>query len=545
MPKHTGTSIEEFDAWLKQMEGTRLEFKTAASSFSADKDLPDYCAALANEGGGKLVLGVSPDRRVVGTKAFQGTHNRLPHALLTKLKIRIDVEELLHPKGRVLIFHVPPHPPEQPVRSTGKYAYPMRAGESLVEMDLMTLKALLNETSPDFSGLIVPAFTVMDLDETAMRNFRKMWAQKANRLDYRDFTDDKMLKNIGLLTGQGLNYAALVLLGKKEKIDRLLPGSEIIFEWRQDAKKIPHDYRVNWREPFFKIFDEIWNTVNARNLRMPFQEGLFQREVYAFSEKPIREALLNAVAHRDYTIFSQSIFISASPEAFVIESPGGFLPGITPENVLYKREWRNRCIAETLEKAGLVERAGQGMDDIFENTIREGKGLPDLSGSDAFTVQLRIPARVKDKNFILFLEKITKEKQITLSFEEIYELEKIREEQPVARPRFKEKFLQAGIIEKTGRTRGTKYLLAHQYYTREGKPGVYTRLVGLSRNQKKELILNHLWKNKKGCMKDFQDVFPDLRRSDIHNLLQELKKAGQIVRVGTRQSGYWTLQESN
>lgn len=545
MPKLTGTTLQEFDSWLQRPEGTRLEFKTAENSFNADKDLPDYCAALANEGGGKLILGVSPDRRVVGTKAFRDTYNRLSYDLLAKLKIRVDVEELFHLQSRVMIFHVPSHPPGQPVRSTGKYTYPMRAGESLVEMDLMTLKRKLNETSPDFSGRVVTGLTPADLDEEALKNLRARWAQKAKRPDYLEFSSERMLSNIGLLSDGGLNYASLILLGKKEKIDQQLPGSEIIFEWRQEAQKTPHDYRTSWREPFFKVFEEIWNTVNARNLRMPFQEGLFQREVYAFSEKPIREALLNAVAHRDYTIHSQSIFITASPSDFVIESPGGFLPGITPENVLYKREWRNRCIAETFEKAGMVERSGQGMDDIFEFTIREGKGLPDLSNSDAAMVQLRIPAQVKDKDFILFLERIVNEKQILLCFEELLELERIRELQPVLHLQYKNKFIQTGIVETIGRTRGTKYILSHRYYAREGKTGIHTRLAGLSRDQKKELILNHLRKNKKGVMKDFRDVFPDLRKSDIHNLLQELKKSGQIIRVGARQSGYWVLQESN
>ena len=64
------TSIEIFESWLTQIEDFHLEFKTARNSFSKDKDLPDYCAALANEGGGKLILGVDPEGRVVGTKAF-------------------------------------------------------------------------------------------------------------------------------------------------------------------------------------------------------------------------------------------------------------------------------------------------------------------------------------------------------------------------------------------------------------------------------------------------------------------------------------------
>jgi ATP-dependent DNA helicase RecG len=338
-----------------------------------------------------------------------------------------------------------------------------------------------------------------------------------------------MLRAIGLLSDKGLNYASLILFGKKEKIDEILPCSEIIFEFRQDPRKIPHDFRLNWREPFFKIYDEIWETINARNLRIPFQDGLIQREVHAFSEKPVREALLNAVAHRDYTINSQSIFIKASPEEFFIESPGGFPPGITLENILHKTYWRNRSIAETFEKAGLVERSGQGMDDIFGSTIKEGKGMPDLSESDTFSVRLKIPAKIKDK-------------EIILSFEEIYELEKIRKHQMVTDSEFKKKFLDIGIIEKIGRTRGAKYILSHKYYTHKGKVGIHTRLTGLSRDQKKELILNHLRKNEKGFIKDFLDVFPDLQQPDINNLLQELKRDGMVIHMGTRKSGYWTLK---
>jgi ATP-dependent DNA helicase RecG len=479
---------------------------------------------------------------VVGTTAFKGTYNKLSHDLFTKIKIRVDVEELLHPEGRVLIFHIPPRSRGRPIRSTGAYTYPMRAGESLVEMDEITLRAIFNENEPDFSHQIVDGLSLADLDEKALENFKKQWAQKAKREDYLTFSNEKMLRAIGSHCDKGLNYASLILFGKKEKIDEILPCSEIIFEWRQDIRTISHDFRMNWREPFFKIYDEIWETINARNLRIPFQEGLIQREVYAFSEKPVREALLNAVAHRDYTINSQSIFIKASPEEFFIESPGGFPPGITPDNILHKTFWRNRSIAETFEKAGLVERSGQGMDDIFGSTIKEGKGMPDLSESDAFSVRLKIPAKVKDKEFILFLERVTKDKEIILSFEEIYELEKIRVHQMVTDSEFKKKFLDIGIIEKIGRTRGAKYILSHKYYTHEGRIGIYTRLAGLSRDQKKELILNHLRKNEKGFIKDLLDVFPDLKQPDINNLLQELKRDGKVIHTGTRRSGYWTLK---
>ncbi len=117
--------------------------------------------------------------------------------------------------------------------------------------------------------------------------------------------------------------------------------------------------------------------------------------------------------------------------------------------------------------------------DVFE-------GLPDLSGSNDFSVRFKIPAQVKDKNFILFIEKITREKQITLSFDEIYKLEKISEHQPVTEIEYKRKFLDIGIIERVGKTRGAKYILSHKYYTHAGKIGEHTRIVGLEREQKKD-----------------------------------------------------------
>ena len=369
------TTIETLDNWLKKPEDYNLEFKTAKTQISRNKDLPNYSAAISNEGGGKLILGVTNQKEIVGTNAFTGTYNTLPNYLLNKIKIRVDVEELIHPKGRILIFHVPSYSPGKPTKSNGIYL--MRAGESLTEMDEETLRQKLNEVIPDFSAQIVNGLTLADLDDNAVEIFKQRWSEKIKRKDYLKFSNEKTLKATGLLTQKGLDYASLILFGKKEKIDELMPGSEIIFEWRQESGKTPHDFRANWRGPFFKIYDDIWKIINARNIRIPFQEGLIQREVYAFSKKPIREAVLNAVAHRDYSINQKSIFINASPERFVIESPGGLPYGITLENILYERAWRNRKIAEIFEKAGLVERSGQGMDDIFHITIKEGKGLPD------------------------------------------------------------------------------------------------------------------------------------------------------------------------
>jgi ATP-dependent DNA helicase RecG len=541
------TSPEQLDRLINRIEDCHLEFKAAQHSFNQSHDLPDYCAALANERGGKLLLGVKEkaDKRgeAIGTSAFSGTHNKLSNELLDKLGIRIDVEEVFHTGKRVLIFHVPSRPTGGFIRSTGHYEIPMRAGESLREMDDLTIKTILSENAPDFSMTIVPGLSLDDLDIKAMGIFKAMWAQKAKRDDYRTFSEDKMLLSVGVLSEKGLNFAGLVLFGKKEKIDELLPDAEIIFEWRQNAASTPHDYRVAWRDPFFSVYDSIWETINARNSRMPFQQGFIQREIFAFDEKPIREAVLNAVSHRDYTIKGQSIFIKASPEEFRISSPGSFPLGITIENVLYKSYWRNRRIAEVFEKAGLVERSGQGMDDIFQATIRDGKGRPDLSQSDEYSVVLSIPARLKDKDFVLFLEKIINEKQINFSFEEMLELETIRQNGIVSKPEFARIFLDIGIIEKLGKTSDTRYILSHQYYSHIGRKGTHTRIAGLNREKHKQLIIDHITKNQKGFVHEFKEAFPELSTSTINNILSDLRRNEKIEFIGARKTGYWVIKQ--
>src|SRR3972149_4204077 len=135
MSKLDITTIKEFNNWLQQREGRTLEFKTAKNSFNVDKDLTDYCAAISNEGGGKLILGVDPKRKVVGTKAFQSTHNMLSHELFTKIKIKVDVEELQHPEGRVLGFPAATPPKARRGQLVGTVTSPGRPGESLTEMD--------------------------------------------------------------------------------------------------------------------------------------------------------------------------------------------------------------------------------------------------------------------------------------------------------------------------------------------------------------------------------------------------------------------------
>src|SRR5262249_18491321 len=137
-----------------------------------------------------------------------------------------------------------------------------------------------------------------------------------------------------------------------------------------------------------------------------------------------------------------------------------------------------------------------------------------FSGSDEFSVILHIPAQIKDRGFVGFLNQIVQKKSISLSFQEIYQLERVREGLPIQNELVKKKLLDQGFIEKIGKTNDSKYILSHRYYQSEGRPGVYTRLVGISREKRKELIIKHLQKYGKGQLIEFQDIFPELKSGD-------------------------------
>lgn len=534
---------EDIDDILRNRENEVLEFKEAKNNFDS-RERSDYCAAISNAGGGRLLLGVSDDGKIVGTNVYQGAINKIPQEVYQQIDITVVVEEVPHSKGRVVIFDIPPRPVGQRVRSKGgKYTYPIRRGESLGEMNDATTRKILNEIQPDFSAGIVEHLTIDNLDEKAIEDFKKRMAEKTGNHTLINSSTEQILQDAELMRGGKLTLACLILLGKKEKIAELLPQDEIIYEWRSTPEQIHHDFRVAWRAPYFVVYDDIWQTIHARNLRTPYQDGFIQQEVLAFDEKSCREAVNNAVAHRDYSISGRSIFIYASPQSFAVVSPGGFPQYITPKNILKAApHWRNRLIAEAFERTKLVEKSGQGIDVIFEAAIRQGKGFPDFEGTDAHTVRINIPAKVKDAEFVRFLEKIMNEKQVSFSFDEIYELEMLREQKVVANPQHKEKFLKLGIVEKIGKTSGTKYMLSHKYYSYEEKPGVYTRIKGISREKNKELILNHIQREGRGIKKDFIDAFPELKVSDISNLLQELKEEGKIERVGSERAGFWQLK---
>lgn len=531
---------EELVRLLSSRENEHLEFKEAKRSFDFG-ELVRYCAALANEGGGRLVLGISDKipRRIVGTQEFDPLE-RTKLGLLQRLHLRIDADEWITPEGRVLVFRVPSRPVGMPVGIDG--AYWMRSGESLVAMTPDQLRRIFDEASPDWSAAVCSAATLADLSPDAIAEFRRLWARKSGRSDLLHLPDAQLLSDAELLVPEGLTWAALVLMGTRQALGRHLAQSEIVFEYKSTERSGPAEHREEFREGFLLCHDALWERVNRRNPRHSFLDGLLMRDIPAFNEGAIREALLNAVAHRDYRL-AGSVFVRQFPDRIEIVSPGGFPPGITPENLIDRQHPRNRRLAEALARCGFVERSGQGANRIFEACIRESKPLPDFSQSDDWQVSLTLRGQVRDPGFVRFLEQVSQEFGEAIRTHDILVLDLVHREQPIPPP-LSDRLtaLRAmGVLESMGRGRGQKWLLARRFYEFLDDSGTYTQRRGLDHQTNKELLVRHVLDcgTEGAPISDLQGVLPSLSRAHLKRLLDELRSEGRLQLGGERRGARW------
>ncbi len=369
------TGLDELESWLSAEEGARFEFKQAKTSFHFD-GLVQYSIAIANEGGGKIILGVTDTRprKVVGTKAFASVE-RTKQGLIDRLRLRFDVEEFRHPDGRVFIAHIPARALGMPIHDNGTDW--MRSGDALVAMAPDMLKRIFEETGPDFSAAICAGATPADLDAKAIENFRQRWMRHSGNSALSGLSSDQILSDAELVAGVQVTYAALILLGTRAALGRHLAQAEVIFEYRSSDASLPAQQRTEYRQGFFADYEDFWQSVNNRNDRQSYQDGLFRLKIPTFDEQVVREAILNAVSHRDYRL-GGSVFVRQFPRRMEIVSPGGLPAGITPQNILDRQSPRNRRIAEAFARCGLIERSGQGINRMFEQSIKQSKPLPRL-----------------------------------------------------------------------------------------------------------------------------------------------------------------------
>ncbi len=381
-----------------------------------------------------------------------------------------------------------------------------------------------------------------DLDTEAIEDFRKRWINKSGNQGLTTLSHEQLLNDAEALVDGNVTYAALVLFGTRKALGRYLAQAEIIFEYRSSDASGPAQQRKEFRQGFFSFYDKLWELINLRNDIQYFQSGLFILDVPTFSERVVREAVLNAVSHRDYQL-GGSVFIRQYPRRLVVESPGGFPLGINEQNILDRQLPRNRRIADIFAKCGLVERSGQGMNLMFELSIQESKPTPDFTNTDQYQIVLNLNGEVQDPRFLQFLEKVGRETLSLFNTADFLLLDHIHRERNI--PDLLQKRLQSlvekGVIERFGRGRGVKYVLSRRYYKMADEKGTYTRKKGLDRETNKALLLKHIKENRKtgSRLKELTQVLPALSYDQIKKLVAALKQEEKICKIGVTRAALW------
>lgn len=327
--------------------------------------------------------------------------------------------------------------------------------------------------------------------------------------------------------------------GTREALGRHLGQAEVIFEYRSDRRTGPANQREEFRQGFFTFYDRIWELVDLRNDRQHFHERFIMHPVPTFVEVAVREAVLNAVSHRDYR-HPGSVFIRQYPRQIEIVSPGGFPPGITPDNILDQQLPRNRRIAETFARCGLIERSGQGADRIVEECVRHGHALPDYSRSDEHQVWLTLDGEIRDENFLKYLERVGDETLDKLDPHDFLILglvatgKRLHDELLTHVPRL----LEWGLLGRTGRGKPT---LAKKLYPDTKAKSVKAAERDEERQQHLAILRDHIFENRKDGvpLQELLELLPALTRDQVKRLLKQLRADGIAVVKGGSKSARW------
>ena len=260
--------------------------------------------------------------------------------------------------------------------------------------------------NPDFSSQILADSNIEDINILEIYNLKEKLKIRDPKSTLSGLEDMSFLRDLGLIKKDEqidrLTVAGLLFVGKETAINRLLPQAEVIYLHYSANNLEEYDARLDLKQPIISIIDRLTEKIQNTNKIVNVQVGLFRLEIEDFSEKVFQEALLNALAHRDY-LNTGAIYVKHYPDRIVIENPGSFPEGITEKNIItHPSTPRNKLIAETLQRLKYVQRTGQGVDIIFREMISSGKPYPQYQAYNE-AVTLTIFSSIDDVSFVKFI----------------------------------------------------------------------------------------------------------------------------------------------
>lgn len=543
---HPEHSVEE---QIQHGETLLVEFKSDRKRLP-DTDLVAAVVALANTEGGSLFLGVEDDGTVTG---LHESHTNLAGlgALLanrTNPAVSVRVHKLSLaglpigvievPKARQIVATSDGASFRRRIKFDGKpEAVPFYPHEFIQR------QSSLGQVDP--SALLLEELTSDQLDPLQRLRLRNAIKKYGGDNTLLTLSDEELDAALGLCRSVGgirrPTVAGLLLLGTEALLRVHLPAYEVAFQVLRGTDVLVNEF---YRTPLLETFEELEKQFKPWVMEEEIQVGLFRVPVPNYDRRAFREAVVNALVHRDFSRLG-AIHVKISDDGLSISNPGGFVEGVNLDNLLVADpRSRNPLLADAIKRIGLAERTGRGIDRIFEGMLRYGRPAPDYAMSDEHTVSLFLSNAEADLDFLKMVVE-QEDKLGNMPIDSLIILGRLREERrlttadlapSVQKPEASvratlEKLVETGFLESHGTGRGRTYTLSAALYRKAGKKSEYIRQAGFAAIQQEQMVLNYIEKHGQIKRAEVMDLCR-LDRNQAYRLLSKLKASGQIRQIG-------------
>ena len=554
---------EELRCLIERGETLTVEFKGEEKAPLNDRTLVETVVCLANRTGTEpawLLVGVEDDGRITGARPRHGqeTDQYKLAALIagrTRPALSPAVELVSLDERLVLVIAVPAvrHPVGT---SDGVFLRRAIGGDgrpACVPMDNYAMQSLQADRGLlDPSAQVVAGVRWEDLDPLEFERFRRSVRERRGRSDETllDLNDLELAKALGVVeangTVHGVRLAALLLFGKDDAVRRFVPGCEVAFQVMRGLDVEVNDF---FRWPLLRVMEEIEVRIRARNREQELMAGLLRVGVPDYSERALREAMANALIHRDYQRIG-AVHFQWHPDRIEISNPGGFPEGVRLDNLLVTSPRpRNPLLADAFKRAGIVERTARGIDTIFYEQLRNGRPAPSYGRSDSAGVVVIIPGGEANLDFVRLLVTEAQNGHI-LWLDELLILNTLWQERNLATEdaaRLTQKteletratlhrLVEAGIVEERGQKKGRTWHLSAAAYRALGDKSAYVRQRGFEPIQQEQMVLQYVEKHGAISRGEAAELCR-LGSMQAYRLLKRLEARGKIQRLGGSTKG--------
>jgi predicted HTH transcriptional regulator len=379
--------VDQIDLWRQEpTEREVLEFKAARNQYDTIKLLA-YCVAISNEGGGHLLLGISDmlPHTVVGTKAIDNPIG-MSEKLFNKLHFRVQIEEVKHPGGRVVVVSIPGRPRGEARSLDGIFL--MRCGQTTQAMTPEVLRKIFLEGEPDWlqesTGSRIGAARVLELLETeAFFRLLNLPYPSVEGVIQR-LLNEKLLCDEGYGSYSIKRIGALLLARQLSQFPDLSDKAPRVLRYSDTSKLTQPIVDKHGTKGYAVGFQGMLRFVNEN---LPYEEiiqsGIRQR-VGIVPEVVIRELLANALIHQDFRLHGNSVLVEIFSNRVEISNPGN--PVIPVDRLIDGICSRNERVADLMRRLGICEERGSGIDKVVSATEVLHLPAPNFRATDQRTI---------------------------------------------------------------------------------------------------------------------------------------------------------------